>query len=214
MWLNPSNVWFISDLHLSHRAMIDKGLRKVGYEERWFKAANNILNEDSILIFLGDIAFGKQAFWFEKISQLPGHKILVCGNHDRNRENWYRKWGFIKVVPFGELMYLKLEIGRNELTEPPVTYWGNILLSHIPAFESVGTAYDQRFQGLMRKGERWFARSSSILNVHGHTHGNGAEDHRTIDVGMDVIGEQVISLAQIVQLKFPGINLGQVDDNY
>ena len=210
--MEPNNLFFASDLHLSHKAMTQKGWRTPGYEERWFTAAHNILSKNSTLFLLGDIAFAKQAYWFNRLSELPGEKVLVCGNHDRNRENWYKKWGFRKVVPFGDLMYLKLELGKNETINTPVTYYGNILLSHVPAFESVGTAYDQRFQGLMRKGERWFNRSSCILNIHGHTHGKGADDHRTMDVGIDVIGEQVISLAQILAMKFPGINLGKVEE--
>ena len=211
--MNPNNVWFASDLHLEHAAMTQcrpdgTTWRKPGYEERFFSACNQLIKQDDVFFLLGDIAFSRLSYWFHRIQKLPGHKVLVCGNHDKNRENWYRKFGFSMVIPFGNFYYLRLLLKD---TQVGTADYGNIILSHVPTFESVGTAYDDRFQGLMRKGERWFNRASCILNLHGHTHGFGAEKHNTFDVGLDVVGEQPITLAQILDLKFPSIGLPEVE---
>ena|SRR3990167_956922 len=212
--MNPHKIYFISDLHLGHNLMTQPRtdgttFRKQGHEERILKAWSHIVKPTDHVYMLGDIAMTKVSYWFSRIKELPGTKHLVCGNHDQNRAKWYLKY-VDTVSLFGELNYLKLELGANEVTDPPITYWGNILLSHVPAFESVGTAYDSRFQGLMRKGETWFHRASCLLNIHGHTHGKGAEKHNTIDIGIDAVGEYPISLEQILHVKFPGIGLPKV----
>src|SRR3990167_59620 len=187
-----SRIWIASDLRLGHHNILveKKGTkRQDGYEEEFLSMWSRSVKKDDVVLLLGDIAFTKQAYWFDRISKLPGGKILLLGNHDKNRLNWYYKWGFNKVVPFNESLVYK--------------HWmGNILFTHIPSFIDVLTSYDDRFKGVCLKHEKTFHSTSSILNIHGHTHGLAKERHNTFDATLDVIQNQLVTLEQILELKF------------
>lgn len=218
--LNTKKIWFASDLHLGHKAMIlPRGstpskfsqpenigeftsFRKPGYEERFLDAWDQIVKKDDTIYLLGDLAFARQSYWLGRISEMPGDKILVKGNHDQNRDKWYEKFGFAEVHPFGEYILLKLWLGKNENDE---AYYGNVMLTHVPAFVGVGTSYDSRYQPMMARFEKWFNRSSCILNIHGHTHGKAQEKHNTFDATLDVIGEAPIRFDQILDRVFNNI---------
>lgn len=181
-------VWVTSDLHLGHNALVDK--RPKNYEELFFKNYSHVVREGDVVVFLGDIAFSKKAYWFQRIADLPGDKMLVMGNHDREKPMWYYKWGFKDVVPFGQS-----KVFRHAL--------GNILLTHVPASESVLATYDSsRFMGLAKKHDREMDHSSSILNIHGHTHGSATETHRTVDVALEAIAYVPVLIDQVIQWKF------------
>lgn len=190
-------IWCASDLHLGHKNLTEPAgesvysnwsARKKGYEEEFFIAWSACVGNDDVVILCGDIAFSQQALWFGRISSMPGNKVLLLGNHDRNRINWYKKWGFIEVVPFGES-----RVHDHAL--------GNVMFSHIPADPAVALSYDDRFQGLAKKHAKEFKDNSCILNVHGHTHGQAKERQNTFDCTLDVIGNQLLTLDQIIEHK-------------
>lgn len=193
-------VWFASDLHLGHKLLSYPNhkdgtpreggpLRQPGYEEKFLKAWHDIVGKDDVICLLGDMAFSNVAYWFARMQELPGKKFLLLGNHDKNRLSWYEKWGFEEVVPFGTSQFIRYDLG-------------NILLTHVPAFESVLTTYDDRFKGLAKKHEKEFDGSSCILNIHGHTHGLAKENHKTFDVSLECIDYAPIELEQVIERKF------------
>ena len=188
-------VWICSDIHLGHKLMTaptspeHKILREVGYEEKFFEAANACVMPHDILCILGDVAFSNVSYWFTRIKQLNCRKVLLLGNHDKNRIKWYEKFDFLEIVPFGHS-----KIFRHEL--------GNILLTHIPAFESVLTSYDERFLGLARKHNKEFEASSCILNIHGHCHGKATERHNTFDASLECINYMPVKIEQIIERVF------------
>ena len=63
---------------------------------------------------------------------------------------------------------------------------------------------DERFVGLSYKFQRVFDNTSSILNIHGHTHGVAKERHNTIDVSLEATKNQLVTLDQILEVKFHG----------
>lgn len=84
-------IFFISDLHLDHKRIIDyckrpfetkKQMNKV-IVENW----NKTVNENDIVYFLGDMAFGrgsrKTSYWLKR---LKGNIIFIIGSHDRSRK--------------------------------------------------------------------------------------------------------------------------------
>jgi len=90
-------IYLISDTHFGHDAMIQYCGRPKGFEELLWKGMQ-ILQEDDILIHLGDICIGKNADWHAKyIEPLPCKKILVRGNHDKKSDKWYLEhgWDFV-----------------------------------------------------------------------------------------------------------------------
>jgi calcineurin-like phosphoesterase family protein len=85
--------WVITDTHIGHSA-IQKHTRRpenVDYLiKRNWKA---IVEPDDLVLHLGDVCFGfvKLIDW---LSDVPGHKILVRGNHDSHSVSWYMRNGF------------------------------------------------------------------------------------------------------------------------
>lgn len=182
-------IWLASDTHFGHKKILDFTKRTEGFEERFLTAWDNIVGSNDVVMLLGDIAWGKVSYWFGRLREMPGQKVLLMGNHDRNKPKWYSKF-VDRVVPFNESLLHRYEP------------YGNIMFTHIPAFPSVLTSYDERFLGLSHKFNRQFDTSSCILNVHGHTHGVANERHNTIDVSLDVIGEQLVTIDQVFNQKF------------
>jgi len=89
--------WIISDTHFNHNALIEYCNRPVNFEKRIFKHLNTLEQED-MLIHLGDVCLGKDQKMHDKyISTLSCRKILVRGNHDHKSNTWYLNngWDFI-----------------------------------------------------------------------------------------------------------------------
>jgi len=112
------SVYLWSDLHLNHAKIID-------YEHRPFEnvAAMNqailtawreTIQAQDTIINLGDMAFKTSQSELQKIvTNLPGHKILVLGNHDREKSvKWWQ------------------EVGFDEVYQYPIIYEGFYMLSH------------------------------------------------------------------------------------
>ena len=93
-------IWLWSDLHLGH----DNIIRYCG---RPFKQAQEMdralygawartLGPDDIMLCLGDVAMGPAVaeHTWRRIEALPGHKVLVVGNHDLTTNGRLRVAGF------------------------------------------------------------------------------------------------------------------------
>lgn len=197
-----SNIWLISDLHLGHRLLVDKKIREQGYEYKILNTCKHCIMPNDTLYLLGDVARTRQAFWFDQIQQIPGHKILMLGNHDKNRESWYKKWGFSEVVPFNKFKIIKHQVGKNEMSTPHRTYSINIMLSYIPASRAVLTSRDDRYIGLAEKFETHFKKFNCVLNIHGHLHGEGQELKHTMDISPEVIGYGPKKLEQLLEMEW------------
>lgn len=172
-------IWAISDLMLDANPPFELF--------REWKAS--VSSKDSVLL-MGNVAVNHKAFWFNQIKELPGEKVLFCGEQETNRTKWYEKFGFGTVVPFNE-------------TKIILCSYGPILLSHLPAYESVAAKLGTKFGGLSRKFNRVFDLNSCILNIHGHTQGKGEERHNTFDVSYrQDAGQKLLNHDQILELKF------------
>lgn len=82
-----SNIYFISDLHLQHKNIIDYCNRPFNTVdemnsaliERW----NSIITDDDIVFFVGDFCLGSKDDFIHFTSLLKGQKHFFFGNHDR-----------------------------------------------------------------------------------------------------------------------------------
>ena len=104
-----ANVYFISDLHLSHRGMWKK---EWSSRQGWIDSyethdahlhalyASQVRKKRDICWFLGDVSFTVKGLQY--LETWPGRKILVRGNHDRLNESLYRQV-FEKI--YGIMMY-------------------------------------------------------------------------------------------------------------
>lgn len=122
-------IYIWSDLHLSHSNIID-------YEERPFSSVEDMdkklieawrctVGSHDTIINLGDVSWRtNKAKISNIIKNLPGHKILVMGNHDRHKSTqWWRDVGFHEVYPY------------------PILYNGNYILSHEDVYVSKSMPY-------------------------------------------------------------------------
>lgn len=96
----PEKVWVWSDHHLCHKNII-------AYAQRPFKSPEEFalamirnaqsVAPDDIVIFGGDVSFGDAQHTKQWLSQIPGRKFLIIGNHEIDRKKKMRgieKYGF------------------------------------------------------------------------------------------------------------------------
>lgn len=111
-----SEIHLLSDSHFFHERIIQ-------YCHRPFKDENEMNDEmekrwgifvepDDIMIYVGDLTAslkGRRADLKALIGRLPGKKILVKGNHDHEKNEFYIEAGFTSVVDYiatSELLFV------------------------------------------------------------------------------------------------------------
>lgn len=101
----PRPHWVISDTHLGHANILDycpwrrTWATSLGDHDAAIIAAwRERVRPDEVVLHLGDVALGAKEYLTEVRRQLPGHIILVRGNHDRSRAAM-RAAGFDIVCP-------------------------------------------------------------------------------------------------------------------
>jgi calcineurin-like phosphoesterase family protein len=115
------NVWIWSDQHFGHKNIISYSGRPFEnvqhMEQSMISSYREVIKDDDIVLFVGDFGFSKVEVLNEVLAQLPGHKILIAGNHDFNR-----KTGKLLGLHFDEIYpCLVLQGDRKQ-----------ILLTHYP----------------------------------------------------------------------------------
>lgn len=137
-------IWYWSDQHFNHHNIIKYSSRpfnSISHMNDTMK--NNYLmavSEDDLVIFGGDIAFGATEDALKYISDLPGKKVLIVGNHDFDKNQLYFKdYGIFDATAMSAMFSLKIE--DNDC---------HIILTHYP-IDSI----------LLPK---------NTLNIHGHIH--------------------------------------------
>lgn len=120
-------IYLITDTHMGHRMMVNSGLRPERYEQRIISNWRKQVKAADTVIHLGDVAWnnGQQQ---EVISKLPGHKILIKGNHDKKSTLQYMDLGYTMCC-----QELVMEL-----------YGVRILFTHEPKY---GHAYDINIHG-------------------------------------------------------------------
>lgn len=113
------NTYIWSDTHLGHtniirycnRPFMDTELMDKTILRNW---RETVKGEDTI-IHLGDVCFKWSRERLQNVlANLPGHKILVMGNHDRSHSiEWWREVGFHEVYPH-PIIYRKWYILSHE----------------------------------------------------------------------------------------------------
>ena len=78
-----SRLLLTSDQHLGHKSICRFRTQFSSVEEHDDFVISNycsIVKKHDTVYFLGDVAFTQQAI--QRIKELPGHKVLILGNHD------------------------------------------------------------------------------------------------------------------------------------
>lgn len=114
-----AKLWICADLHFSHRNIIAYENRPFASVDEMDKALirnwNSVVGKEDKVFVLGDVSFASKPKTVELVGQLNGYKVLIMGNHDRQRNvRFWQNAGFDVVIPY------------------PVIYGGRYLLSHEP----------------------------------------------------------------------------------
>jgi calcineurin-like phosphoesterase family protein len=97
------DTWIISDTHFGHHNIIRFCNRPLNHEDVIIRNWETTVGQDDTILHLGDVAFGKPRDiygWAEIIKELPGHKLLIKGNHDHSRSMKIYKGIFEVIDPF------------------------------------------------------------------------------------------------------------------
>lgn len=100
--------WILTDTHFYHKMIIIYENRPENFNELIIKNCQEMISEDDIIIHLGDVIFSDQSKLKEILDQIPGYKILIRGNHDRQKEQWYKDKGFsevYKTYSMGQILF-------------------------------------------------------------------------------------------------------------
>ncbi len=100
-----SKIFVTADLHFFHKNIIVYENRPFDnikvMNETIIKNWNQVVSKQDKVFVLGDVSFSNKEYTEYTISQLNGNKILVMGNHDRNRNTqWWLDVGFKEVSKY------------------------------------------------------------------------------------------------------------------
>lgn len=118
---NTPQTFFISDLHLGHKRILEfsptrQGPTLADHNQWLLDNWNKTVTEQDTVWVLGDVAFSQESL--DLIRQLKGHKNLVRGNHDKLNTQSYLKYfnnvyGIYKL--YGEFWLTHAPVHPNEL---------------------------------------------------------------------------------------------------
>ena len=92
------NEYIFSDPHFHHRMLVETGKRPEGFEllvkESWLR----LVQTGDVVYCLGDVCMGDKVKVHEEyVKPMPGYKILIRGNHDKEKDHWYLEHGWHEV---------------------------------------------------------------------------------------------------------------------
>ena len=183
------NIFFISDLHLSHKNVLkfdDRPFKDVNeMHAEFIKRWNSVVNDEDIVYYLGDLSFGNDTTtkWF--LSSIKGKIYFIMGNHDRIHD--IAKFGrFEKIHEYGTEIYVKDEDFKSARGSGG---YQQIVLNHYPILS-------------------WNRAHYGSIHLHGHCHQGLTKDpnfdwfykKKVMDVGCNGINYTPISYQGIKEI--------------
>jgi calcineurin-like phosphoesterase family protein len=152
--IDPARTWVISDTHWGHKNIIGFCHRPDDFETLLLENIAQAVPDDPdvTLLHLGDLCYRGNAEFraliAPHIQPKSGRKLLIAGNHDKQRYSFYKKCGFKMAHPFA-------------------IRWGSTVVSfsHYPWSTAPATPDG--------KGGDGGTMPANVLRVHGHIHNNG-----------------------------------------
>lgn len=209
--IDPANTWVVSDTHFGHDNIVGFCHRPEDHEQVMIAEWRAHVPEDATVLHLGDLCYkGNGRFKNIVAPELPpythadapmphkGRKLLIQGNHDGQRYNFYRSCGFRFVRPFSILWgkYAPCaacgERGKRGEDAEEVKCWPCAGRGHIPWTVSFSHYSWGEIDGPIRPWD---------LRVHGHIHNNGY----TRDGFVPFLKQHINMSAE--QTKFRPVNL-------
>jgi calcineurin-like phosphoesterase family protein len=100
--IDPANTWIVSDTHFGHDNIVGFCFRPEDHEQVMIAEWRAHVPDDATVLHLGDLCYRSNAR-FKNITakELTGaRKLLIMGNHDKQRYSFYKQSGFNIVRPF------------------------------------------------------------------------------------------------------------------
>ena len=123
---DPDNLYFTSDTHWGHSAVLGFGRRPFGSVEemnaQMIVEWNQAVPKNARVFHMGDVSFMGTAKTAEVLSQLNGKIHLIEGNHDRHMTKVCRS--FFQSIE--QMKELKIEGNRIVLCHFPLESWHNM----------------------------------------------------------------------------------------
>ena len=184
MKFEKQNIFFASDLHISHANVIK-------YDNRPFKDVdemhaelisrwNSVVTKDDIVYYLGDFTMGRSETAKWVAHSLLGKIHFIMGNHDELKT--IKKLDrFETIHEYGTEIWIKDEDAKEARGSGG---YQQIILSHYPILS-------------------WNRAHHGSYHLHGHCHGSlmvNMPDYykrKVIDVGMNCIDYTPISFSQV-----------------
>ena len=175
--------WVTSDTHFGHRRISELAGRPFDTSESTYHMDstlvanhNRVVDEDDIVLHLGDLAMGNFDTSLGFAAQLNGRKFLVAGNHDRFFSGWKRKnQQMTSRARYEEAGFTLLD----EIITVEIEGQATFIASHFP--------YSGDSHGEDRYTEKRPEDNGGLL-IHGHTHSRYATQEsmpRQFHVGVD-----------------------------
>lgn len=190
-------IWFTSDTHFYHKAIIKycnrpvpdnyifdvrDGVDVVAAMNEWLiKRWNEKVKPSDEVYHLGDFAFCGKTRRKEIIQRLAGIKYLVRGNHDPDKEDFWKDAGFEWVKDYYKLMVH--DVYQDEEDETKFhQYHQPIILCHFPILS-------------------WDNMAHGSWHLHGHCHGSLPQTKmKRMDAGVDCNNWYPISYEEVKQI--------------
>jgi len=184
MKYEKQNIFFISDFHIGHKNVIKFDGRPfdnvdemhVELLKRW----NDIITDNDIVYYLGDLAFCRDETtkWF--IYSLKGKINYILGNHDRMKD--IVKFGrFDNIHEYGTEIFIKDDDNKGARGSDG---YQQIIMTHYPILS-------------------WNRAHYGSWHLHGHCHGSLMKynqdyyKRKVMDVGCNVINYTPISYQEV-----------------
>ena len=160
--LNVDKVWFSSDLHLNHQAVIDYGREfdSVSYmNDSILNEINKLVRENDLLVLCGDTMLVEKDYIHFLNSLICDNVIILFGNHCNRGKMYSALVECDKLIYIGDYLELNVE--------------GQIICcSHFPMFN-------------------WNYQDDGAFHLHGHLHADESavvkeiHKYKSMDCGID-----------------------------
>lgn len=187
--------WFTSDLHIGHRLVsglrgfhLENGDPDTGAHDHALATVwDNTVHENDTVWVLGDLSINSGPQVAEWFAWRPGHVHLVSGNHDKSHSLAGHNRSAAKRQEWAPLFKSIQDEAEIEIEGRKVT------LSHFP-YLSWGDG-PGRGPARYEKWRPWEGEDTILL--HGHTHGTEQVHGRSMHVGLDAHGLQLVPLKEV-----------------
>lgn len=118
-----SKDYIITDTHWGHDLMQKYCNRPPDFGQKIINQWQATIQPQDTVYHLGDVTWGSQGQLQQIMNGLPGTKILIRGNHDRNKSNnWFKKCGFAAVVEKAQVSGVILSHFPAIITQEEIDY--------------------------------------------------------------------------------------------